>query len=152
MAPGAVKPALGRGTAMRTLSVVLPAAAVTAAVIQGAPAGADPGWVTFVFSPSTWNLSQVWGSRDQASTELAAMSACRDGGASDCRIVASTGDCAAFVKNGDSWNAATGISAPVAVFVAAQALGIPPGTTKTASECSWDPVYPGRVTWPYADP
>ncbi|MBV8346014.1 MAG: DUF4189 domain-containing protein, partial [Mycolicibacterium sp.] len=102
---------------------------------------------------STWNLSQVWGPRDQASTEQAAMSACRNAGASDCRIVASSGDCAAWVKNGDSWNAATGMNAPVAVAAAAWGLGIPPGTTKTASECSWDPVQPStRVTWPYADP
>lgn len=145
--------ALGTVKAMRTVSVALAAAAATTTVIQGAPAHADPRWVTFAFSPSTWNLSQVWGSQDQASTEQAAISACRNAGASDCQIVASSGDCVAFVKNGDSWNAATGWSAPLAVFAAAAGLGIPPGTTKTASECSWDPVQPStRVTWPYADP
>jgi hypothetical protein len=133
--------------------VVALAAAAGAAVISAAPAHADPGWVTFVFSPSTWNLSQVWGPRDQASAEQAAMSACRNAGASDCQIVASSGDCAAFVKNGDSWNAATGLNAPVAVAAAALGLGIPPGTSKTASECSWDPVQPySGVTRPYAGP
>lgn len=146
-------PALGRGSVIKSLSVGVAAAATTAAVVHGAPAHADPGWVAFVFSPSTWNLSQVWGSHDRASTEQSAMSACTNGGASDCQIVASSGDCAAFVKDGDRWNAATGWSAPVAVFAAASGLGMPPGTTKTASECSWDPVQPGvKSTWSYADP
>ena len=74
---------------MRRVSVALAAAAVTAAVVHAAPAHADSGWVAFVFSPSTWNLSQVWGARDQASTEQAAvgLQRCRSLGLSNSGVV-----------------------------------------------------------------